>query len=723
MTNIGALLNPKTVAVIGATSDTSILRGRTMSVLMSHPYTGEIFPVSRSSDEVMGLKAYKSITSIPASIDLALLIIPAEFVPEELERCGEAGVKAAQIITAGFADGGGDEGEALQAKIGEVAEKYDMAIGGPNSEGFANMSTSLCTTFSPVVAETDFPLIPDYRKDGFVAAIAQSGGSGFGFYDQGRPKELPFSYVITTGNEAALETFQFVDYLIDEGRTDSFLLFLEDVKSPDIFQKVAEKALRAGKPIILTKIGKSEAGRRAAASHTGAMTGSYDAYKAMFQRYGIIEGKDREEMCDIAAGFSRYRDRLPTGKRVAICTGSGGSGGWMAESCITAGLEVPILDDPTRAKIDAHLPHYATSQNPVDGTAGSIRTIGYSVLAEWVAGSTNIDTVISVISARSAKVFLDEREHLFRVAEETQKPIMMCSYTLPGEEATQLINNAGFPLFTNMPNCARTVCEMADYRSHREAFLKIPEIKTQDASRAKTTRAMLAEYDGVLCEYQAADILAPYGIDLGTGGLATNANEAVTLAKAIGAPVALKIQSPDILHKTDAGGVALEVDGENEVKAAYERISASGINYAPKADIKGILVRPMAEDGIEMILGINNDADFGPMLLVGLGGIFVEVMKDVVLLPTPLSKEEAKSALERLKGAALLGGVRGQAKVDKDALAYLMVKLSEFAAETAGAVAELDLNPVIVHSKGVSVADALIVSAPKGTEAWPEVSI
>ena len=316
-----------------------------------------------------------------------------------------------------------------------------------------------------------------------------------------------------------------------------------------------------------------------------------------------------------------------------------------------------------------------------------------------------------MISALSAKVFLDEREHLFRVAEETKKPIMMCSYTLPGDKATQLINNAGFPLFTNMPNCARTVCEMADYRSHREAFLKIPKIKTRDTSRAETVRSALAKYDGVLCEYQAADILAPYGIDLGNGGLATNANEAVTLAKAIGAPVALKIQSPDIPHKTEAGGIALKVEGENKIKAAFENIRANAIEYDPEADIKGILVRPMAEDGIEMIVGINNDSDFGPMLLVGLGGIFVEVIKEFILLPTPLSKGEAKSALDRLKGAAILGDVRGQKVADKDALADLMVRLSEFAAETAGAVTELDLNPVIVHSTGLSVADALIVPA------------
>lgn len=712
MPDIHALLNPKTVAVVGASNDTKILRGRTMEVLMSHPYRGDIYPVSRSADEVMGLKAYKSVAEIPAEIDLALLIIPAEFVPEELERCGKAGVRAAQIITAGFADGGGEEGEALQAKISEAAEKYDMAIGGPNSEGFANMEAALCTTFSPAVAETDFSLIPEFRDDGFVAAIAQSGGSGFGFYDQGRPKQLPFNYVITTGNEAALETFQFVDYLTDDGRTDAFLLFLEDVKSPEIFQRVAEKALRAGKPIILTKIGKSEAGRRAAASHTGAMTGSYEIYKAMFQRYGIIEGKDREEMCDIAAGFSRYGDWLPSGKRVAICTGSGGSGGWMAESCVSAGLEVPMLDEPTRAKIDAHLPHYATSQNPVDGTAGSIRKIGYSVLAEWVAGSANIDTVISVISARSGNVFRDEREQLFRVARETEKPIMMCSYTLPGEEATHLINEAGFPLFTNMPNCARTVREMADYRAHREAFLKIPEINAREPSREKQARAALEEQQGALAEHEAADILTPYEIDLGAGGLATSADAAAALASEIDGPVALKIQSRDIPHKSEAGGVMLGLTRKDDITSAYDTILANAQRHAPGARIDGVLVRPMAGDGVEVILGLKHDEAFGPMLLVGLGGIFVEVLKDALLLPVPLAKEEALAALDRLKGAALLDGVRGKPAADKDALAELMVKLGQFAAETAGCVAELDLNPVIVHAAGdgVTIADALIVT-------------
>jgi len=386
----------------------------------------------------------------------------------------------------------------------------------------------------------------------------------------------------------------------------------------------------------------------------------------------------------------------------------------MAESCSAAGLEVPILDDATRAQIDAHLPHYATSQNPVDGTAGSIRKIGYSVLGEWVAASPEVDTVIIVSSARNAKVFEAEKETMTRVARETLKPIVMCSYTMPGAAATRIINEAGFPLFMNMPNCARTVREMADYRTLRESFVKVPEINTRNTSREKATRDALhlhTQGNGALCEVEAADIFTAYDIDFGPGGLAATPEEAVSIASGIGGPVALKIQSPDILHKTDAGGVALNVEGEANIKTAFADILSNGKKFKPDAVIRGVLIRPMARSGVEMILGIKNDELFGPMLMVGLGGIFVEVLKDVVLLPVPLSQEDALAALRRLKGAAILNGVRGQKPADVDALAALMVRLSQFAVETSGDVAEAELNPVLIHpaGEGVSVVDALIV--------------
>ncbi|MCG8542838.1 MAG: CoA-binding protein, partial [Alphaproteobacteria bacterium] len=274
MPNLTALLSPKSVAVIGASPDVHIIRGRLMHMLGCHPFPGKIYPVSRSHGEINGLKAYKSIGEIPERVDLAILAIPAANVPDALVECGEAGARAALIISSGFAEEVGDQGDALQDEIRDIAEKFDLAVSGPNSEGFANLLTPLCATFSRVVDHPDVPLIPPHRTDGYVGITAQSGGIGFAFYDRGRLKELPMSYVMTTGNEACLAGLDVVDYMLDDGKTEVILMFMEDIKDPDRFAPVAEKALRAGKPIIVTKIGRSDAGRRAAASHTAALTGA-----------------------------------------------------------------------------------------------------------------------------------------------------------------------------------------------------------------------------------------------------------------------------------------------------------------------------------------------------------------------------------------------------------------------------------------------------------------
>jgi acetate---CoA ligase (ADP-forming) len=336
MPNIGAMLWPRTVALIGASSDPEGLRGRIMKVMLGHPFAGRLYPISRSQAEVMGLKAYPSIADLPQTVDLAVVIIPAKHVPEELERCGKAGVRSAVVLSSGFAEAADGAGAQMQAEIRAIAQRYGMAVMGPNSEGFANIAAALCPTFSPAMEAGERPLVPSGRARGQLAVIAQSGGMGFAFFDHGRAKELSFRYIVTTGNEACLETLDVADYVLEEGKTDALLLLLEDIKNPATFRRVAEKALRAGKPILVNKIGQSEAGIRAAASHTAALAGSYAAYQAMFQRYGIIEGCDLGEMVDIAAGFVTWSSRLPHGKRVAICTASGGGGGWMADACTGA---------------------------------------------------------------------------------------------------------------------------------------------------------------------------------------------------------------------------------------------------------------------------------------------------------------------------------------------------------------------------------------------------
>jgi acyl-CoA synthetase (NDP forming) len=713
--DLAKLFWPTSVAVIGASPDTSGLRGRVLHVMLSQPFRGTIYPVTRTHGEVQGLKAYPSVAALPECPDLAILIIPAKFVPDELERCGAHGIRAAVILSSGFAEETGGAGEALQQQIRAIAKRYDLAVCGPNAEGFANTAIDLCPTFSPVI-EPNVPLLPNpARVHGQVAVVAQSGGMGFAFFDRGKPKNIAFRYIVTTGNEACLEAFDYVEFMLEEGKTDAFLLLIEDIRSPKTFERVAARALVAGKPLIVNKIGQSEAGSRAAQSHTAALSGSHAVHRAMFERYGIIEGRDLDEMLDIAAGFLAFRTRLPAGRRVGICTASGGGGAWLADACAAAGLDVPELDAKSRAAIDVHLPPYGTSQNPVDGTAQAITTIGYAELARLVAASPLVDSVMAVVSTRRVHHLERERERLFSVARGTVKPILMWSYTRPSEECAALLSEAGYPLFTNMHHCARTARLLADYREARERFLARekrsdhPAIAASDRAKA---RDILAAKSDVLTEWEARPLLSLYGIGAGDCGvLARSPDEAEAAAHAIGHPVALKVQSPDIPHKTDAGALALNVAGPSEARAAYDRVLAAAKQFTPAARIDGVLVQPMAAPGREMILGITRDERWGPLLMIGLGGVLAELHRDVALAPVPLTIDEARALVGRLKSARILETHRGLPDADVDALVNVMVRLSVFAVEHAEHFSEIDLNPVIVHPKGggVSIVDALII--------------
>jgi acyl-CoA synthetase (NDP forming) len=471
MSKLAQLLSPTTIALVGASPDTAIFRGRTLKVMLGHAFAGRIYPVSRSHTEIQGLKAYPSVAAIPEPIDLAILIIPAELVPDELERCGQAGVKAAMILASGFGETQSNGGPELQARIIAIAARYQLPILGPNNQGFVNAAAALCPTFSPAVDNMTVPLSPPWRTRGHVAVVAQSGGMGFGFYDRGRPKELPFSYVITTGNEACVETFEIVDHLLDDGKTDVFMLFLESIKNLASFERAAAKALTKGVPLIVIKIGHSEAGVRSCLSHTGAVAGDYATFQQLARRYGIIEAADLDEMVDLAAAFSLCGARLPAGPRVGIGTASGGGGGWLADTCVAAGLTIPLLDAPTRALLDQRIPPYGSSQNPVDATAQAIVQAGYGELARLIASSPEIDAVIMIVSARATVSFEKEADKLAAIAHASAKPILMWSYTLPSAETTRILSQAGYPLFTSMQTCARALAAMVGYRAFRERSL------------------------------------------------------------------------------------------------------------------------------------------------------------------------------------------------------------------------------------------------------------
>ena len=711
MPDLDALFWPRSIVLVGASPDKHGIRGRIVDAVRQHGFEGPIYPISRSHDVIDGMQTYASPADLPGPVDLAIVTIPATYVADALEACGERGVRAAVIISSGFAEERGGDGRAREAAVRRVVERYDMAVLGPNGEGFMNASTPLTASFSPTVFDIEGGLTPEGVGAGGIAVVSQSGGIGFSFFNRGRPKELRFSFVVSMGNEAGLESLDVVDYLLDDADTDVVLGFIEGFRTPQKFARVAARAASLKKPLVLAKVGGSEAGAQAAASHTASLAGSHRAYQAMFRRYGVVFGEDVDSMIDIAAGFSFFRDRLPKGKRVAILTPSGGAGIWLADVCEAHGLEVPALDDETRADIDRMLPAYGTSRNPVDVTAQVIFQLGYAPVLERVAASPNIDAVLVAGSLGLLRYVKPQLEALTRLAKNIDMPVIFCAYTLAHPEAVGLLARAGFPCLTSMPNAARALCAMADYRRFLDRF----ERDRADGSDALDLPPAVCERldgaDAVLCEYQAKALLADLGVAADGDVLAGDVEAAVTAAARIGAPVALKVQSPDISHRHRAGAVVLGVQGEASVRSAYETVVTNARRHHPDADIHGVLVSPMSAAGVEIIIGVNRDADFGPMLVIGAGGTLVEVLDDVIVTPAPVGKHQLLDLLDEWKGIRLLDGRGAAPAADVEALAELAVRVSRFAAAAAN-LSSLDLNPVIVHPRGhgVSVVDALIVT-------------
>jgi acyl-CoA synthetase (NDP forming) len=709
--DISKLLDAKSVAVVGASPDATRLRGILFDVLTRGDYAGRIYPVTPSHDEVMGHKAYKTVADIPETVDLAILAIPAGAVVSELERCGAAGIKAAAIVTSGFAEQAGSEGEAMQRDLSAVIEKYDMAVTGPNSLGFINFAAGLAPTFSPAIARASLPLIPEWHDEGGrVAVIAQSGAIGFGIYDRGRLREIPFRYVITTGNEAGLRAFDIVDYLLDEGETEVFALFLEDIRDGDQFRRVAAKALAAGKPILAVKIGRSQAAQESAASHTGAMVGSDRVNRTVMEAYGVTICEDLDQLVDYTAAFYHNRTKLPRGRRIGISAGTGGGGGWIADQCDAFGLEVPVLDAAARKAIDTILPEYGSSRNPVDGTAQAIGEIGNAALAHLTSQSTNIDATIMICSARAAYRFEKERDSFLQLGRDGAKPSVTWTYTWPTQETVAFFASAGVPLYTDTANAAGAMAALATYRETRDGFAA-PLAQSEVNDTERQTLAVTIGDAGY--EHAARTLLSAHGIGTVQGVLVDSAEAAAVAMRAISGRAVMKIQSPDILHKTEAGGVRLAIETPEAAAAAYEELVASAKAYNTAARIAGVLVEPMAPTGVELILGVQNDSSFGPTIMVGLGGIFTEIFEDTVLSLPVAGRDQAISLLKRLKGAPLLFGARGRPPADVVAAADLIVALSRFAVLASDKIDSIDLNPVIVHSEGhgLSVVDALIVPA------------
>ena len=731
MPDLDALFWPRSIALVGASPDRTVIRGRIVEAVILHGFDGPMYAVSRSHEEICGIPCYPGVEALPGPVDLAIVTIPAEHVAASLRACGRLGVKAAIVISSGFGEEGGEAGAVRQCEVAGIAREFDMAVLGPNAEGFLNARMPLAATFSPAVVHVENGLRPGAGRTRGIAVVSQSGGIGFSFFHRGRPKALNFSFVVSTGNEAGLDAMDVAGYLVEDEETAVVLAFLESVRAPEKLVRVAERAAGLRKPLIVAKVGRSEAAAAAAASHTASLAGSARAYDAVFRRYGILPGEDQDHMVDVSAAFAFFAGRLPRGTRVGILTPSGGAGAWLADVCEHHGLTVPVLDAETRAAIDRMLPAYGASRNPVDVTAQVIFTLGYAPALELLARAPGIDAVLVAGSLSHSKYIERSLEGLIRIGRGADKPVIFCGYTRADPHAVDLLARAGFPCTTSMANAAKAIRAMHEYREFlerreggRPRLVRAGEggeeavspvaggMHPRPPSTGESFAQSLREAGPVVCEHDAKALLSAYGIGVPAGGLAADAGEAVRIASALGGPVAMKVQSDDLPHKTESGGIALGVEGEVAVREAFGRIMESVRVFAPAAAIRGVRVERMAGAGVEMIVGVSRDPDFGPMLALGTGGVFVDLLDDVVLSPIPLDATEAREMLRGLRGRRLLDGVRGAPPADADALVALLVAVSDFAAAACGALEALDLNPVIVHPRGqgVSVADAGIVT-------------
>ncbi len=708
-------LSPRGIAVIGASEGSAKIGGKIMATLISCGYEGRLLPINPRGGVLHGLPAFKSIAEAPGPIDLALIAVPAPIVAQAVAECAATGIAGAIVFSSGFGEAG-VEGAALQRDLRAVIERTGIRVAGPNAEGFFNIRAKIAPTFSPAVHVKSIagPLGRD------ISVVAQSGGLGFALFNRGAAQGLSFGTIVSVGNQVDLDLAAFAHHLIEDEGTAALLLYLESFTRPDAFLAMAKEAARRGKPVILGKAGRSDAGRRAAASHTGALGGEDAACDAMLARHGVLRGDDQDELLDIAAGLVKHS--LPAGRRVAVISPSGGTGVWLADACARFGLDVPEIDMERQARLRAIMPAYGSPVNPVDltgqGAGGGQGAASFVDALKILYDAPYIDAFILAGSfAHEAR--LKREGEAIRDFARGPKPVLLHSYTLVSDASRSILEGLGLHCFATGSGTVRALASMAQYRDFLETTRPALLAPPKPSTLAPEAADLLKGRQGMLAEYEAKALLRAAGIAIPRDIIARSAAEAAAAQTTFGVPVALKIQSPDIPHKTEAGGVALNIKDAAAASAAFDRIIAASREYAPEADLHGILVQPMAAPGIEMILGVTRDRDFGPTLMVGFGGVHVEVLRDIVFSPAPVSPSEAHAMLRRLRAFPLLEGVRGSAAADIDALVALISHVSEIAVAMGENLQELDLNPVLVHpaGQGCSLLDALILLSSETGEA------
>ncbi|MFH1342427.1 MAG: acetate--CoA ligase family protein [Pseudomonadota bacterium] len=695
---------PDSIALIGASRDLEKIPGRLLSMLRKNEYPGKIYPINPNYGDIDGLKCFAAIADVGQPIDLAIVIIPARAVFAALEECAAAGVRNAVIISSGFAEEGGDSA-AMQDAIVALAKRTGMRISGPNAEGFLSEVQKVAATFSPTVdvKPGHVPLVATTRR---IAIVAQSGGIGFAIKHRAKALGVAISYCVSAGNESDLGAGEFLEYMVQDASTDVILLFIEGIRDVDRFLAAARRAAEIGKPVIVTKVGRSGAGERAAASHTASMAGWSAAYDAVFAKYGFIVSNDLDEAVAIAALLTS--NPLPKGNRVAVLTVSGGAGIWGADTVALQGLQVPELSEAIQTEIRKLLPSYGAAGNPIDVTAQGVHTGGLQHSIDLLSVSDEVDAILVVLSLSSDTRVPFKQSELKPVIDARRKPVVFYSYTLPSAFARSEFAACGAVVLSGLTHAGVAMRRMVE----RARFRMAPPVDAA-ASPLRDLSAHLKS--ATLSEHDSKALLRAAGIALPDEALVTEKSGLDAAVATAGFPLVMKIQSRDIPHKSEVGGVRVGIATKGEVFLAFEALLNNAQRRRPDADIQGVLVGPMAKKGVEIIVGTLLDATFGAMIMVGLGGVTTELFRDVVYRPAPVSADEAGAMLAELKAAPLLNGFRGAAKADVAALSQLIAQVSVLAAQHAREISGIELNPVLVHpeGQGVTIVDALVVGSKR----------
>ncbi len=672
------------VAIIGASSKPNKLSYGILENLVSHHYSGEIYPINPAATEILGLKVYASVADVPDPVDLGVVVLPAQMTYQAVKECAMRGIKAVVIITGGFREIGG-QGLALERDILALAKEYGMRIIGPNCVGTMDMTSGLNTTF-----------IKGMPKKGPIAFISQSGAVCGGVVDLIIESKVGFSHFASLGNEMDVSEADMMAYFADDPEVKVIAIYVEGVQDGRRFVETAREVTKK-KPVVLLKAGKNNAGAQAVSSHTGSLAGAYTAYQAVFRQTGIIEVQSLDELFNVA--WALGTQPLPAGNRVALATNAGGAAALLADSLAFNGFELAKIDPQIQSTLKSRLNPSAQVANPVD-MLGQAEPADYLWSLTNLAEDEGIDVLVPILVPQALVNPLDVAKAWAAAGKETEKTLLTC---LVGErsvrEARSYLNENSIPVYQYPDQVGPVLRAMHTYK---EVQLRAP-FEPLDLGEVdkKAAAKILEQYfeKSALGEHVCRTLLAAYGIANVPGDLAESSLQAVTIAETVGYPVALKIVAEGLLHKSDAGGIVLDLKDSEELRIAYEELTTRIQSRYGQDLVLGAMVEKMAPKGLEVIIGMQRDPTFGPMLMFGMGGVLVEQLRDISFGVAPLSRADILRMIDNTIAGKLLKGYRGSEKGDVEAVVNVIARLSQLAIDFPQ-ISELEINPLIVYPEG-----------------------